>query len=238
MKTILTATLLFFIINLNAQKEFIQEKFQPLYFQGLGVEFDYTSFPYYEIESNSGYYANRWESVGLNFSFYARLNVLELESDQALSLSIQPYLGLSFGNNRIFAQPTNIQFSDVFGFGNVGLPIYFNYHIGKNATHQSTANFGLTLSIGREYLLNPIFKWEDTSTSSIPINKYYEVTVLKLGITRERKKLKEFYVLAKIFHDGVSAVNPLSSIYYGNEMSLSIGVIFFKKNNFKIYNLS
>ena len=70
MKTILTSIFFFVFLNLNAQRDLIQEKIHQLYFQGKGLELDYTLFPFNTIEIENDIFHNRWESAGLNLSIF------------------------------------------------------------------------------------------------------------------------------------------------------------------------
>lgn len=227
-------TILLFLLSINsslAQKTFIQEKFHQLYFQGIGMEFDYTLFPLNTVVLDNETYYNQWESFGLNLSVNARLNILELGNEQAISISTQPYLGLIFGMNRqIDASFGSRYFRDVLGVGSLGLPILLNYHIGKNATNQSTSRFGLNLSFGKEYILNPLFTWQDSPTYKIGLKSYYEGLLLKLGIIREKKRLHEFYVRAIIFENrNPSFFSSLQPYYFSPDLNFSLGITFFQK---------
>jgi len=233
MKIIFTILLFLFSINYSlAQNKFFQEKFHQLYFQGIGLELDYNLFPTNAVEIENETYFNQWESGGIKLSLSARLNLLELGDDQAISISTEPYLGLNFGMNLQRDQNYRL-FRDALGIGSVGLPILLNYHIGKNATNRSTSKFGFNFSLGKEYILNPIFTWQESPMSIIGLKRYHEGFVLKFGITREKKRLHEFFIRTIIFRNNRTYYfDPLSSFYYATPShgpNFSLGITFYQK---------
>ena len=203
MKNLLPLIFLSFISNSHAQSTFIKNQIDKKFILQKGYELDYSLFPFNSVQLENEIYYNQWESAGINLSYVFRINLLEIDADQAISISTVPTLGLSFGVNKgasEFAFNSNLIFNrDVIGIGNLNFPIEFNYHIGKGATKNSTFKYGLNFSFGREWRLNPLISWADLPEYKIGLEKYNSGYIIKLGFVREKKKVHEIYFRTLIF---------------------------------------
>ena len=226
MKNKLTILLLFSFFSADAQSSFLKNQINKKFFTQKGIEIEYTLFPNNSINIQNVTYENQWESAGLNLSYILRFNILELDEDQAFSISIAPALGLSYGLNHSNAQSTPVT-RDVDGVGNFNFPIEFNYHIGKGATKNSTYKYGLTFTIGKDFRLNPIITWSDFSEYEIGLKKYYDEYFIKIGLTREKKRIHEIYMRSVLFRKTFDYFSGLGQ--YRSSGNFSIGFRFNRK---------
>ena len=229
MKIKLTLLFIFFFFSTNAQTSFVKDQINKKFFIQKGMELDYTIFPFNSVQIENEIYENQWESAGLNLSYVFRFNILEFEEDQAISISTAPTLGISFGFNHNQPQLSIIgpqSGRDVFGIGNINLPFEFNYHIGKGATKNSTYKYGVTFTFGREYRFNPIIIWSELPEYQLGLKKNYNGYILKVGFTREKKRIHEIYARTVLFRNQPRVFDPLSSFIpaYRSSGNFSIGL--------------
>ena len=231
MKIAFTTLLFFTFLNLNAQNSLLKEQINKRAFHGFESEIEYAVYPAYLIDSSpSRFDFNQWESVGINLSYFFRFNILELGSDQSISLGCNPILGLRLGFNpqRSSFYPNSI--NEPLGFGSLHIPISFNYHLGKGATKNSTYKFGLTLSVGKEFRLDPIFYFYDSPEDRVGLERNYKGYVLQLGLMREKKRLHQFYFRTVILNNSASISFSSFQAYYINDQIVSAGIRIYRKH--------
>lgn len=230
MKTIFTPLFFLLFLNLQAQNSFLKEQINKSVFHGFEVGMEYAQYPANLINSNTIWNYNQWNSAGLNLSYFFRFNILELGSDQSISLDCNPILGIRFGFNQQRSSNITGGYNDVFGFGSLHLPISFNYHIGKGATKNSTYRFGLTLSVGKEYRLDPIFYFSDSPGDREGLTGNFEGYILYLGILREKKRLHEFFIRTVLLNNSASiSFSSLAPYEYVPDQIISIGLRIYRK---------
>ena len=215
-------------------KSFGQSNFQikDRIFHGFEFEIEQATYPSNPTNFSNSWNFNKWESAGLNWSYFFRLNILELGSDQSISLGCNPILGLRFGFNRQRSSFNAGAYNDLFGFGSLHLPFTFNYHIGKGSTKNATYRFGLTLSVGKEFRLDPIFYFSDSPGDRDGLERYYKGYVVQLGLMREKKRLHQFYIRVVVMRKYSFSFNSVRLANYGFYYSVqtaSLGIRFYRK---------
>lgn len=124
-------------------------------------------------------------SRSLGFSYFtfmyrARLNVMQLSEDMAISASLTPALGISV--------------SDA-GIGSFNMPLLISAELGAGSTYSSASNLGFSIGAGAEYTNAGLIN-SDLGDSYIGYTKSWVQPVVATGIRywNKRNKLREINI--------------------------------------------
>ncbi|NOX48173.1 MAG: hypothetical protein GXO89_14465 [Chlorobi bacterium] len=174
-KTILSLFVVLALQTLNAQS------FQDKFFMSAGWSLLYYTTPsnLYPVLKQVGsdpvkYVPNGYNNehhfngYGVGYIIGFRYNLVELDDEMSISAEVPVTLGISFAtevlNSDISVGPSS-------GFGNVNIPLVFQFNYGNGATYNSSGDMGFVAGFGLEFNFNPI----------IAINDYSEGEILDVG---------------------------------------------------------
>ncbi len=146
------------------------------------------TFSKHVSSGNYGGYVNfQGKYTGFSIAYFTyiyqlRYNVYEANEDFSLSVNAPLALGFSmfFSSNKSLADPVNPpvknigseNFGSGIGFFKLSVPLFFQLNYGNLATQTTAKDHGVTLGIGVDYQINPIFLLNmDDVSSNLSINR-------------------------------------------------------------------
>lgn len=235
MKLKLTFILLFSVYISSAQNSFLKNQFKKRAFYGFESEAEYGIYPaIYKLKEET-WIRQRWESSGVTLSYFLRINILEINNNQSISLACNPGLGFRLGSNRQSNNYGSAFYPEVSGMGSLHLPTILNYHLGKGATKNTTSRFGLTISVGKELRLDPLFYSSSNPDDRIALERLSKNYSVSIGLMREKKRLHQFFIRTIVMMNAdvrgynTNTFEPHYDYFYSPK-TVSIGLRFYRKN--------
>jgi hypothetical protein len=117
------------------------------------------------LTPNGQYQKTSLAGIGGSIAYQIRLTLIEFNKNSTFSLSIFPSLGITvaYGRN-----------NEELGIGHVALPAFLEYNFGTMSTFSFTKNHGITLGLGMEYIIFPLYlKYQRTENYTYNMTDNY-----------------------------------------------------------------
>ena len=207
MRTLHLSLLLFFCFQLSAQDK------NDNIFQTFGYYLGGANMPAFEAGPTNTAVQYRCYNMGINYQF--RYNLFNTNDHNSLSLSAIPGIGIDGGEYR--ADNLDLTFGGISGWLGLHLPVMLSYNTGAGATYDTDKNYGLGISLGLEYMMQPLFIVSDGNDVS-DFKQSYTNPFVQIGVRYWGKKtnlLREFFVQIKLLKnkdgiEGDAIVRPYS----------------------------